>query len=73
LPLLAGSISSAVVPVRDKSSSLLWWTDWYSFPAVFVPLVLTGVFPHLLMTFAILDPLLAIGAWVLSGRLDDLQ
>ena len=42
---------------------------------VFVPVVLgslavAGVFPHLLGTFAILDPALAIGAWViaLAGR-----
>jgi len=37
-------------------------------PAVLVPLAIAGVFPHLLMTFAILDPSLAIGAWVLLGR-----
>jgi len=37
-------------------------------PAVLVPLAIAGVFPHLLMTFAILDPSLAIGAWVLFGR-----
>ena len=34
-------------------------------PAVLVPLAIAGVFPHLLMTFAILDPLLGIGAWAL--------
>jgi len=33
-------------------------------PAVLVPLG-TGVFPHLMITFAILDPLLGIGAWLL--------
>jgi hypothetical protein len=33
-------------------------------PAVLVPLVMAGVFPYLLGTFAILDPSLAIGAWV---------
>lgn len=32
-------------------------------PAVLVPLALAGVFPHLLGTFAILDPSLAMGAW----------
>jgi hypothetical protein len=32
-------------------------------PAVLVPLALAGVFPHLLLAFAILDPLLGIGAW----------
>ena len=37
-------------------------------PAVLVPLAIAGVFPHLLMTFAILDPMLAIGAWALLGR-----
>jgi len=37
-------------------------------PAVLVPLAIAGVFPHLLITFAILDPLLGIGAWVLSDR-----
>jgi len=34
-------------------------------PAVLVPLALAGVFPHLLLAFAILDPLLGIGAWLL--------
>jgi hypothetical protein len=29
---------------------------------------MAGVFPHLLVTFAIFDPLLAIGAWALLGR-----
>jgi hypothetical protein len=37
-------------------------------PAVLLPLVVAGVFPHLFLTFAILDPLLAIGAWVLLSR-----
>src|SRR5271168_358762 len=37
-------------------------------PVVLVPLVIAGVFPHVLLTLAILDPLLAIGAWVLLGR-----
>jgi hypothetical protein len=37
-------------------------------PAVLVPLAIAGVFPHLLMTFAILDPLLGMGAWVLLRR-----
>lgn len=37
-------------------------------PAVLVPLAIAGAFPHLLMTFAIFDPLLAIGAWVLLRR-----
>jgi hypothetical protein len=37
-------------------------------PIVLVPLAVAGVFPHLLLTQAILDPLLAIGAWVLISR-----
>jgi hypothetical protein len=36
-------------------------------PVVLVPLAITGVFPHLLGTFALLDPALGIGAWVLSA------
>ncbi len=38
-------------------------------PAVLVPLVIAGVFPHALGAFAILDPTLAIGAWVLSRKM----
>jgi hypothetical protein len=38
---------------------------WVLVPAVLVPLALAGVFPHLMITFAILDPLLGIGAWLL--------
>jgi hypothetical protein len=34
-------------------------------PGVLVPLATAGVFPRLLVTFAALDPILAIGAWVL--------
>jgi hypothetical protein len=37
-------------------------------PAVLIPLAIAGVFPHLLVTLAVLDPLLAIGAWVLLNR-----
>jgi hypothetical protein len=37
-------------------------------PAVLVPVAIGGVFPPLLLTLAILDPLLAIGAWALLGR-----
>jgi hypothetical protein len=36
-------------------------------PAVLAPLAIAGVFPHLLGTFAILDPTLGIGAWALSA------
>jgi hypothetical protein len=37
-------------------------------PAVLIPLAIAGVFPHLFVTFAILDASLAIGAWVLLSR-----
>jgi hypothetical protein len=37
-------------------------------PAVLVPLALIGVFPHLVLSFAVLDPLLAIGAWFLLHK-----
>jgi hypothetical protein len=37
-------------------------------PIVLVPLALAGVFPHLLLTFAVLDPILAVGAWMLLDR-----
>ncbi len=35
---------------------------------VLVPLAIAGVFPHTLAAMAILDPALAIGAWVLRNR-----
>jgi len=37
-------------------------------PVVLVPLALSGVFPHLLLTFAVLDASLSIVAWVLFRR-----
>lgn len=37
-------------------------------PAVLVPLVIAGVFPHTLGLFAVLDPALGIGAWILHKR-----
>ena len=37
-------------------------------PIVLVPLALTGVFPHVLITFAILDPCLALGGWLILSR-----
>jgi hypothetical protein len=37
-------------------------------PAVLVPLVIAGIFPHTLGALAILDPILGIGAWVLHNR-----
>ena len=37
-------------------------------PAVLIPVAMTGVFPHLLLTFALFDALLALGAWMLFAR-----
>ena len=37
-------------------------------PVVLVPLAIAGVFPHLLVAFAIFDASLAIGAWAFLGR-----
>ena len=37
-------------------------------PAVLLPLVLSGVFPHSLGGFAILDPCLGLVAWILSRK-----
>lgn len=37
-------------------------------PVVLVPLIIAGVFPHLFVTLAILDPVLAIGVLVLRNR-----
>lgn len=37
-------------------------------PIVLVPLALAGVFPHVFLTFAILDPVLALGAWFILAR-----
>ena len=37
-------------------------------PGVLVPLAIAGVFPYTLAAVAILDPTLAIGAWVLRNR-----
>ena len=37
-------------------------------PAVLMPVAMAGVFPHLLLTFAALDVLLAIVAWILFAR-----
>jgi hypothetical protein len=39
-------------------------------PLVLVPLAIAGVFPRFLLTFAVLDPTLALGAWVLLRRSD---
>ena len=37
-------------------------------PVVLLPLAFTGVFPHLLVAFTILDMSLAVGAWLLLSR-----
>ena len=37
-------------------------------PAVLIPVAMAGVFLHLLLTFAVCDVLLAIGAWILFAR-----
>jgi hypothetical protein len=37
-------------------------------PLVLIPLAMAGVFPHLLFTFAILDPLLGLVAWYLLAQ-----
>ena len=37
-------------------------------PVVLLPLVMAGVFPHLLVALTILEPTLAIGAWILLSR-----
>ena len=37
-------------------------------PVVLLPLAFTGVFPHVLVAFTILDISLAFGAWVLLSR-----
>jgi hypothetical protein len=34
-------------------------------PLALVPLAIAGVFPHFLLAFAVLDPMLGIGAWLL--------
>ena len=39
-------------------------------PLVLVPLAIVGVFPHFLLAFAVLDPTLGIGAWLLLSRSD---
>ena len=39
-------------------------------PPVLVLLAMLGIMPHTLLTFAVVDPALAIGAWVLMNRTD---
>ena len=37
-------------------------------PLVLVPVAIAGVFPHIFLAFAMLDPTLALGAWILYKR-----
>lgn len=37
-------------------------------PLVLIPLAISGVFPHLLFAFAVLDPTLGIIAWILLEK-----
>jgi hypothetical protein len=37
-------------------------------PAVLVTLALAGIFPHVLLALAVLEPTLALGAWALLAR-----
>jgi hypothetical protein len=39
-------------------------------PLVLVPSAIAGIFPRFLLAFAVLDPTLAIGAWLLLSRSD---
>jgi len=39
-------------------------------PLVLVPVAIAGIFPHFLLAFAVLDPTLGIGAWLLLSRSD---
>lgn len=37
-------------------------------PGVLIPVALSGTFPHLLLVFAVVDPVLGLGAWWLLAR-----
>jgi hypothetical protein len=37
-------------------------------PLVLIPAAIAGVFPHTMLTFAMLDPVLALGAWYLLAK-----
>jgi hypothetical protein len=41
---------------------------WILVPLVLVPIAIAGVFPHVLLAFALLDASLALGAWELRRR-----
>ncbi len=55
----SGSRQVVVASVLDR---------WILVPVVLVPIAMAGVFPHVLLTFALLDASLALGAWVLRRR-----
>ena len=56
---LTGSRGFAAASVLDRVVLM---------PLVLVPLAMAGVFPHFLLTLAVLDPVLGIGAWLLLSR-----
>jgi hypothetical protein len=41
---------------------------WILVPGVGVPVALSGVFPHAILAFVLLDASLALGAWVLRRK-----
>jgi hypothetical protein len=41
---------------------------WILVPAVGVSVALSGVFPHAILAFVLLDASLALGAWILRGK-----
>jgi hypothetical protein len=41
---------------------------WILVPAVGVPVGVSGVFPHAILAFVLLDALLALGAWLLREK-----
>ena len=49
-----------------NSSPRPWSTDFV--PLVLILVALAGIFPHLFITFTLLDASLAIGAWALLVR-----
>jgi len=55
----SGSRQVVVASVLDR---------WILVPVVLVPIAMAGVFPHVLLAFALLDASLALGAWVLRRR-----
>lgn len=60
--LFGGRSGARQMPVASVIDRLIF------VPAVLVPLAIVGVFPHFLVTLAIVDPSLAIGAWALLDR-----